>query len=783
MKKNYSYIIIISIAACLILACNPTKTLTEGQYLVNKNIIDIDNKSVSIEDVSSYIKQKPNRRILGFFRFHLGVYNYAMIGKRVSKLDSFLIGIGEPPVILDTLLTNKSVKQIKLYLNSKGYFNSVVRKEIIYRKKRAKVKYIAKTSQQYKIRNIKYFIEDKTIESMVYSDSANSLIVPGHNYDSDVLQSERERITNNLKNEGYFYFAKEFISYDVDSAFGSHQLDITMDIRNPLVKDQNNPDTLISVDHQRYTINDINIYTDFSSLDVDTSRYKTYLYLAGKRKKTSAPVPYMFLYKDTLKIKPRTITQSIFFEKGDYFKLKDVDLTYNSLMDLQVFKFANIKFNETPADSANKAHTLDCKIQLTRTPIQSFSFETEATNSAGNLGVAGNFVYLNKNVFRGAEIFKFKIRGAMEIQKIFGQTSAETGIQQILPFNTVETGAEAGIDIPKFLLPVSQERFPKYFKPKTTISTGINYQKRPDYTRYIINVSYGYEWKESAKKKHILYLADVNSVKIFPTDTFLVKIASINDPKIRNSYKDHLTLALKYSFIYNAQQANKNKSFSYLRGDFETSGCMLRNINSMFHSQLVEGSYELFNIKYSQYIRANADIRHYFIFDKINTLVVHGVAGYGLAYKNSRVLPFEKSFYAGGANSLRGWRIYSLGPGSYHDTTGMNSTGDIDLEGNIEYRFPIYGFLKGALFSDFGNIWLNRKNVSFPGGEFKFYRFYKEFAVDCGFGARFDFSFFVLRIDAALPARDPSHPDNDRWVLKYSKLKDFRLNLGIGYPF
>lgn len=766
------------------LACNPTKTLTEGQYLVNKNVIDIDNKSVSTDDISGYIKQKPNRRILWFFRFHLGVYNYATIGKKESKLDKWIINtIGEPPVILDTLLTKKSVKQIKLYLNSKGYFNSVVSKEIVYRKKRAKIKYIAKTSQPYTIRNVKYFIEDNVIESMVYGDSTNSLIIPGRNYDSDVLQSERERITNNLKNDGYFYFAKEFISYDVDSAFGTHQLDITMDIRNPLVRDKNNPDMFISMNHQRYTINDINIYPDFSSLDLDTSKYKTFLYLAAKRKKTSAPAPYIFKYKDTLKIRPRTITQSIFFEKGDYFKLKDVDLTYNSFMDLKVFKFANIKFTETPTDSLNKANTLDCKIQLTRTPVQSFSVETEATNSAGNLGVAGNFVYLNKNVFKGAEIFKFKIRGAMEIQKIFGDTSSGTGIQQILPFNTVETGADAGIIIPKFLLPVSQERFPKYFKPKTTINTGINYQKRPDYTRYILNVSYGYEWKESSKKKHILYPADVSSVKIYPTEKFQAKIDAINDPKIKNSYKDHLTMALKYSFIYNEQLVNKSKSFSYLRADFETSGFMLRNINSLFNSQLTEGSYELFNIKYSQYIRANADIRHYFVFDQFNTLVVHGAGGYGLAYKNSMVLPFEKSFYAGGANSLRAWRIYSLGPGSYHDTTGMNRTGDIDLETNVEYRFPIYSFLKGALFTDFGNIWLNRKNINMPGGEFKFYRFYKEFAVDFGFGARFDFSFFILRIDAALPARDPSHPENDRWVLKYSKFKDFRLNLGIGYPF
>jgi len=791
VRKNLSYILFLLITCSVFVSCKITSTLKDDEYFLKRNVIEMDNDKISKSDIYSYIKQKTNRKFLGFIQLRLAIYNFAIKGEKVSKFDSYLIRtFGEPPVILDTLLTYKSVKQIKLYLNSKGYLNSQVEKNIIYKKKKATIKYIIKSAEPYRIRNINYSIDNDGFRSQVINDTVNSLIKTGDNYDADVFQSERERITTNLKNDGYYYFAKEFISYNVDSAFGNHKLDITMEIRDPVVKLKESPtggtDSLIKVPHKRYLINDINIFTDFSSLDIDTTKYKKYSYLASPRKKSAVPAVYNFLYKDTLRIRPKTITQSIFFKQGDYFSLKDVDQTYTGLMDLRMFKFVNIQFNPAdagPSDSSKIAQNLlDCKIQLTRTPIQSFSIETEATNSSGNLGVAFNTVYQNKNVFRGAEIFNFKIRGAMEIQKIPGEKNSQTNIQQILPFNTIETGAEAGFVIPKFMIPVKQERFPKRFNPKTIINTGINYQKRPDYTRYILNVSYGFEWKESQFKKHIVYMPEVNSVKIYPTIHFDSIINSLNDPKIKNSYKDHLTMAFKYSFIYNNQQVNKNKNFSYLRLNFETSGNILRAINKTLNNyRFADGSYTMFHIRYAEYLRADADYRRYFNFNDLTKLVFRATFGYGLAYWNSTVLPFEKSFFAGGANGIRAWRIYSLGPGGYNNPAmiDLNRTGDIDIESNLEYRFPIYGFFKGAFFVDAGNIWLNKKNPQMPDAEFKLDRFYKEFAIGGGFGVRLDFNFFIMRLDAAIPFKDPSKPENNRWGLN----GHVNFNLGIGYPF
>ena len=781
---------LIVLSESIFLSCNPTHTLTEGEYLVCKNKIETDNIKVNTDEINNYIKQKPNRKFLFLFHFHLGVYNITHSKKEhkflkwigVYKMSDI---IGEPPVILDTLLTNKSVKQIKLFMNSKGYFNSKVEKQILYKKKKARIKYLINTSQPYCVNNFDYKIKDNIINSLVMSDTANSLIVRGTNYDADLLQSERERITANLKNNGYYFFTKEYITYKIDSAIGNHQLNISLEIRNPVNKNINYPDSIIESAHKQYTINEINIYTNYNSLDQDTVSFKKFTYYAAQRNKKAAQVKYNFIFKDTFKINPKTITQSIFFKQGDYFLLKDEEQTYNRFNDLKMFKFVNIKFVETPHDSAVNNNTLNCNIQLTKTPINSFSLETELTKSDENLGVAGDIVCQSKNIFRGAEIFNFKISGAMEIQKILDGISG-TALQHVLPFNTVETGAEASIDIPKFLIPVAQENFPKYFIPKTTVTTGINYQDRPDYKRYILNMSYGYEWKESATKKHLIYPIDINSVKIYPTQAFENTIDSINDPKIKNSYVDHLTMALKYSFIFNNQQVNKGKNFSYFRGNFEASGNILRALNNLFNDyHYADGHYNMFNIRYAQYVRGDIDYRHYFIFNKFNTFVLRGVAGYGLAFGNSSVLPFEKSFFVGGANSIRAWSIYSLGPGSYSDLSKMNfnRTGDIDLEANAEYRFPIYSYVKGAFFTDAGNIWLNKKNPLMPDAEFEMNEFYKQIAVGAGFGLRFDFSFFIMRLDAAIPLRNPSKPESERWVLSATTKKDIQFNLGIGYPF
>jgi len=822
-------------------ACNPTKWLSEGEYLLIKNKIQKDYTTVESvgmitevpkaglkfekRELASFIKQKPNRKILGITRFNLAVYNYTSRRKHRHPKDSLETDlspskkrvrkeerledklkkiVGEPPVILDTLMTRRSIRQMELYLNSKGYFNSSVKDSTVYRDKRtsrvlrrggkAKVYYLINPGLiRYTIRNVNYSIKDPEIYSIVVSkeySGANSLLQTANYYDEETLSKERDRITKILKNEGYYYFAKENIYFTVDSALGAKQVDITLGIKN--LKKQISPDSSIEIKHNRYRINNVYIQTDFSSKRLNISA-DTILYN-----------DYYFIGKSPSRIKYSIITRKIFIHKDNLFQLNKLENTYKHLAGLQVFKFINIKFNDvsdpdTSVGTGVNKHLLDCIIQLTPTARQSLSIETEGTHSSGNLGIAGNIVYQNKNTFKGAEIFELRLKGALEAQKTL--VNPEEELNEPL-FNTIEIGTEAKLRIPKFFLPVRAEKIPKRFNPKTTLTMAYNYQKREDeYTRTIAKVSFGYNWKETNNKAHILNPVEIN----------LVKIANVTDaikqnpnPFIRNSFIDHFTTAFKYTFIFNNQQINKNTNFTYFKTNIELAGNLLWLSNTLLNSTKdSNGGYRIFNegapdkdkgIRYAQYARSDIDLRYYKIIDQHNTLVFRTAMGIGIPYGNSEfkdtsgtssfVLPFEKSFFAGGANGIRAWKARELGPGSL-DTITIQLA-DIKLEGNIEYRFDISKMFQGAAFLDVGNIWLihelNTEDTIPSGARFEFNKFIDEIAIGAGLGLRLNFTFFIVRLDVAIPLKDPSLLPGNRWFTN-TNTKTINFNLGIGYPF
>jgi len=768
-------------------SCNITKRVPDNEYLLRKNKIITVDKKIDTEDLYDLIRQQPNRKILGFVKFHLRMYNLADFGKERKIKKWIKKTIGEPPVLLDTLLTNTTIHQQKSYLKNKGYFNAVVDKDISFYKKKADVKYIINVGDQYLINKVDYIFQDMYVESSVLSDTVNSLIKKSTPYDVDVFNAERERLTKMLKNKGFYNFSREFIFFEIDSAVGNFQVNLSINIKNPVDRLNDSLQTLKSVNHKRFIINNIYIFPQQKSLMQEISGADTLLVNIAERKNKNILNPYYFVFNDKPLLNPKVITQAVFFKKKRMFSLNDAEQTYKTLSELKNFRFINIQFieNKDTLQENDYLNALDCRIELTRMPRHFYNIAAEATNSAGNLGVAGNISYQNRNLFRGAEIFNIKLNCALEVQKIFGDETADEVIDQ-LPFNTVETGVELNVELPRFLIPISPEKFPKYFRPKTTIKTGLNFQQRADYTRYILNSSFGYEWKESESKKHILTPIEISSIKIEPDSSFLEIINSIKDKRIQLSYNDHLSMALRYSFIFNNQKVNKLLNFSYFRGNFESSGNLLRLASKVINMQQDEmGSYKIFKIRYSQYIKADADYRFYNIVNQHSSLVYRFTLGLAVPYGNIDIMPFDKSFYAGGANGLIAWKLYDLGPGGYSDTATAKfyKTGDVHLETNVEYRFDIYKYLKGALFLDAGNVWLREKNIQYPNAEFQFNDFYKEIAIGCGVGTRLDFSFFIIRLDAAIPLRDPRRVHELRWVYDEMKLTKVNFNIGIGYPF
>ncbi len=767
--------------------CNITRNVKKDEYLLHKNKIEINKKECGIKDIDfttddlyGLIQQQPNKTFLGFIRFRLWVNSYASAGKQTKFKKWMGRKMGHEPVILDPFQIDRSVDQMELYINNNGFFNSVISTEIINKKKKATVKYNITLAKPYRINHVEYKTDDTAVRNLIYADTINSLFRPGSIYNASLLDDERYRISAMLRNLGYYYFSPEFVFYEVDSAFQNKTLTIFQNIEQVLIPNDTNSSYFDRKNHQKYFLNRITINPDFNPVHTDTGNMSV---IVDTNFKASVG-DYSIYYRDKLKIRQKTLINSIFLEPSKIYTEIAEKNTYKQLSGFALFGYTSLAFKPAthifdPQDSTKKF--LNCAIELTRRPVQSFSIETEGTTSGGKLGVAGNVVYRNLNIFRGGEVFTFKLTGGVEWQA--GGINSEP---VLLFFNTVQTGAEATLNIPKFLLPFSQDRIPKTLQPRTTFKTGVNYQNRPDYERYVTNVSFGYNWRARTFESHSLIPIDISSVSIFPDSSFVKRLEELNDQRLINQYTDHFIMSAKYSYIFNNQQRNKIQNFTFFRWDIETSGNVLNLANNLTNSPKNENDeFTVWNIPFAQYARTNIDFRYYFALKDEHTLVYRNLFGIGIPYGNSKVLPFEKGFYTGGSNDMRGWSYRTLGPGSFSDTIGnsFEKMGDVIIQASVEYRFPIYSWFKGAIFTDIGNVWLLNLSESYPGGQFEFKNFMGELAIDAGVGLRMDFSFFIFRIDGAAPIKNPVFSSGNRWRISTLQLKDVIWNFGIGYPF
>ncbi len=412
---NYVRILLqVLLIAWVFSSCSPVRDLEEGQYLLNKNIIKNDKPELN-KGIESILKQKPNRKILGLFRFHLGVYSLANRG-RDSKFNRWVKKtIGEAPVILDSVLTAKSHTQVLQYVQNNGYFNATVSDSTDYRKrKKANVIYTVNTYEGYTIKNITYIITDKIVEGMVMQDTAKSLLKTGNNYNTSNFQAERERVTKFLRNMGYYEFNQLYISFDVDTALNSHQANVKFIIAGTNVPGAAG-DSIQSGSHKLYRINNIYIQTDYDPLakelkvPTDTVKYKDYYFLSSYKK---------------LQYKPEALLTRIFIEKGDFYKINNGDYTYRGLSALSLFKFINVQYKPVESDSLF-GYWLDSHILLTPSAKQDYKVELEGTHNGGNFGIGGSVSYRNRNSFKAAESIEVKFRAKIESIPDFVDTTAD----------------------------------------------------------------------------------------------------------------------------------------------------------------------------------------------------------------------------------------------------------------------------------------------------------------------------------------------------------------------
>lgn len=757
-------------------SCNPTKYVPTGETLLDANHIKVNNEKVKKEALIPYIRQKPNKTIFGA-KFHLGLYNLSNIEK-TRWPHKWLRDIGEEPVIFDADATDKSKVQIRSYLSSKGYFDGRVMETIETAKRKTKVYYDVNLKTPYTIRKVIYEVADPVISMIGFADSTNILITRGMPYDEEILQAERSRLERSVRDHGFYNFSADFVAFRIDSMVGERKVDIFYNVRNYL---KPGPGSVpVEIPHTQFSVKNIYIYPDYIPGDVlsggadylnnlDTIYYKGFYFIADARKPS---------------IKYDIIIQSLYIKPGLTFNLSNTERSHSHLMSLKTFRLVNILYNETSGNPAGgkENSSLNCTIQLTPISRQSFSVELEGTNSGGNLGGALNLIYQNKNLFRGAEQFNMKLTGAYET--FSRDSSGARG-------RTQQYGVETALRIPRFLVPfLESENFIKKYNPTTSIIVAYNYQNLPVYTRTVANATFGYMWNDGPYRTHIVNPLQMNMVKIpFIDEDYYNNVIATSNYLI-NSYKDVLIAGINYSFIYSNQKIKKSRNYWFFRFNGETAGNMLTAAKNITGAEQETDSltsyYKLFGQPYAQFVRADIDIRYNRIFNDVSSIVYRTFIGVGFPYKNSEAMPFEKQYYEGGANGIRGWQVRSLGPGSYlpPGSTYTNQTADIKIEANIEYRFKLFWILEGAMFVDAGNIWAIKEDASRPGAQFKFNKFFDDLAIGSGLGMRFDLSFVVLRTDIGFKLRDPKYAGDNRWLINRNfSNDDLALVISIGYPF
>ncbi len=764
MRKIFSHITIAILAVILLDCCSIDKYIPEeGYYLKKVNVVSEDENATKKMDLAGYVKQQPNTKWFGL-KVPMRMY-CATKPESKSKGANILRKIGEPPAIIDTAKVTATITDMNKVLNNAGFFHSSVDTTMMVERKRAVLTYHVTPGECFRIHTIRREVQDSILNSIINgTDTANSLIKTDSPLDINMLNNERKRITKNLRNNGYYKFNKEYITFRADTLIGSRDVDLTMNVALHQENAQTEPEP-----HPNFHMDDITYLVDMNQEGkTDT------IYHEGSR----------IIYKDKLRFRPNLLTSNTAFIKGQLYNDDTQSQTYNNFTRLGAIAYSNIRLYPSELQDS-----IDCDIILNHALPQSVSFDIEGTNTAGDLGAAVSTTYQHRNLFKGSETLSLKLRGAYE---------AITGLEGYEGNSYKEFGAEARIGFPGFLLPYISKRFGATHKATSEISMQFNYQDRPEFNRRVLTAAWRYRWQ--SKNQHFqnrFDLLEVNYINMpWISSTFREQyLDSIGKQNaiLRYNYENLLITKLGFNFIYNSLGTSMistyGKNALVVRGNIETSGNLLNAYTSIFGGNHDNQGHRTFcGIAYAQYVRGDIDISKSIVIDHNNSFAMHLGMGVAIPYGNTDVLPFEKRYFAGGANSVRGWSVRSLGPGGYnrHDNAinFINQSGDIKLDMSLEWRTFLFWKINGAIFIDGGNIWTIRRYEDQPEGEFRFDKFLRQIAFSYGIGLRLSLDFFTLRFDAGMKAIDPAYHGKEHYPLLHPNFsRDFTFHFAVGLPF
>lgn len=662
---------------------------------------------------------------------------YVRQKEKPKLLSLFRNPFSRKPVIYDTLQARLSCQDLMTAMQNEGYMNAGVSLYTETKGKKLKATYLLHPGQPFLIGKVNYDIQDEGILQLLHLDQpANQQIKPGMRFTVETLDNERKRIAGLLSDNGYFRFNKDFIHFAADTIMGRKDIALTLQLRK-YKPNNNSPE----VDHTRYLIRDVLFQSNDS---------------------------------DRIHLRKQVLLNATAIKEGRPYDASALQRTYNNFARLQAVKYTNIKFAEVP-----DTNLLDCHIQISTNKPSTISFQPEGTNTAGDLGAAASITYTNRNLFHGSEQLSIEFRGAYE---------AITGLEGYQDQNYTEFSVETKLVFPRFLAPFLSKSFRRRQTASSEWAVSWDFQNRPEFHRRVFSSAWRYRWSEP--KHHLNYrfdLLDLNYVYMpWISSTFkrdYLDNAENRNAILRYNYEDIFIMKTGFTVSY-------TDGVDAVRANFESAGNLLNGVSKGFGFKTnSQGQHTLFNIAYAQYVKFDFDYTHLFQFDKRNALALHAGLGVAYPYGNSTVLPFEKRYFSGGANSVRGWSVRELGPGKFKGTDGridfINQTGDVKLDLNAEYRSSLFWKLQGALFIDAGNIWTLRNYAEQPGGQFKFTEFYKQIAASYGMGLRLNFDYFILRFDVGMKAINPAYEsEKEHWSIIHPKLsRDFDFHFAVGLPF
>ncbi len=769
MNRLISKYIYLLFALIILASCNVTKKVPDGGYLLDKVDINSDIKGIGSSNLRPYLRQKPNSSIPIIGKWKLHMYNIP--DNDSTWLKRQLIKYGEPPVLLNEQLAIISAEQIRLHLNNIGYLNAEVDTTVVKNDKRAAVTYDVTGNEPHRIRVFNDTINsvDTTIYNILSSTGRLEFIKENDIFDLSVLEQGRENMTTMLRNRGYYNFSKDNFYFLADTTVGQNQVDVTLSLNNPTE----------STKHQQFTIGNVLVINGVSSLILEDSTKRNILDTIEYRGINIIQERDPFL-------SPRAVYYNTFLRPGRLYSDRIVERTYSSMNGMGPVNQTAI--NLTPV-VRNDSSLLDTRISLFPGNMHYMQFGVDGTNSAGDLGVGSNLTYEHRNIFNGGETFRVRLNAAYEFIRA-------TDSLDLLDNSYYEYGVEAFLSIPQLLFPWVLKQLRDQPSASTEFSIGTNFQKRPEYFRQFFNLSNRFQWSSMEwKLVNVFEPIGITYVRM-PWSSQRFKDLYLSEevnPILRYSYDEQLIVRSAYNITYtNYNRISRgdmpNIPFR-IRSGIEVAGWLPRLVTSMGGGKLNDrGSKEFFGLTYSEYVKGDFDIAPMYRIDDTKTIAAHFSLGVAYPYGNSDILPFEKRYFGGGANGVRGWSTRTLGPGTYsQDSTGHDfgrRVGEVKIDLSVEYRRKVSRLIELAGFIDAGNIWTIKDYVEQPGGLFNLAEFYKELGVAYGVGLRFDLNFLLIRVDGGMKAHNPAMPVGSRWtVFKPDFKRDFAFHFAIGYPF